>query len=59
MLSFFKKGDTIQGGTLIKEIRYIESKKLAISAPPLIFPIKVILNTWMAPDLNAKQYANS
>ena len=27
VLSFFKKGDTIQGGTLFKEIRYFHSIK--------------------------------
>ena len=27
VLSFFKKGDTIQGGTLFKEIRYLEKRR--------------------------------
>jgi hypothetical protein len=28
VLSFFKKGDAIQGGTLLKEIRYFRLKKM-------------------------------
>ena len=30
VLSFFKKGDTIQGGTLFKEIRYMKAKLVFI-----------------------------
>jgi hypothetical protein len=30
VLRFFKKGDTIQGGTLFKEIQYSEYQKVSI-----------------------------
>ena len=40
VLNFFKKGDTIQGGALFKEIRYVDSGQTTCFLGTTIFEIQ-------------------